>query len=90
MEVVACGICHTDLAVQNGSFPSPFPSTVGHEGSGKVVKVGSAVTRVKAGDDVLLSFSHCSECGSCKEDHPAACDKFGECEYPSQASLAPS
>ncbi|ORY75306.1 S-glutathione dehydrogenase [Leucosporidium creatinivorum] len=81
VEVVACGICHTDLAVQNGSFPSPFPSTVGHEGSGKVVKVGTAVTRVQPGDEVLLSFSHCSECGSCQEDHPAACDKFGECNF---------
>jgi len=35
-------------------------------GSGKVVKVGSAVTRVKEGDSVLLSFNYCSNCGPCK------------------------
>lgn len=66
MEVVACGLCHTDLCIQNGAFPSPFPNTVGHEGSGKVLKVGTAVTRVQVEDEVLLSFSHCEECGSCK------------------------
>jgi len=35
-------------------------------GSGKVVKIGSAVTRVKEGDSVLLSFNYCSNCGPCK------------------------
>lgn len=30
------------------------------------MKVGSAVTKVVPGDSVLLSFSHCNECASCK------------------------
>ncbi|GAA5905648.1 hypothetical protein JCM6882_008737 [Rhodosporidiobolus microsporus] len=81
VKVVACGICHTDLAVQNGSFPSPFPNITGHEGSGKVVKVGSAVTRVKEGDSVLLSFNNCNECGPCKTEFPAACEQFGAVNF---------
>lgn len=58
-------VCHTDLAVQKGLFPSPFPTIVGHEGSGEVVQVGSAVTRVVPGDSVLLTFNYCGECASC-------------------------
>lgn len=62
-----------DLLIANGAFPSPFPNIVGHEGSGKVVKVGKAVTRVKEGDSVLLSFSYDQKCKICKAGHPAAC-----------------
>ncbi|KAL8290412.1 hypothetical protein RQP46_002670 [Phenoliferia psychrophenolica] len=81
VKIVACGLCHTDLAIQNGAFPSPFPTVVGHEGSGTVVSVGSAVTRVQPGDSVLLSFSYCNECASCKTEHPAGCEKFGEVNF---------
>lgn len=61
-----CSICHTDLAVQSGAFPSPFPNVTGHEGSGVVLKAGKSVTRVKEGDKVLCSFNHCSQCGPCQ------------------------
>ncbi|KAK4703332.1 aryl-alcohol dehydrogenase, partial [Phenoliferia sp. Uapishka_3] len=81
VRVKACGVCHTDLAIRTGEFPSPFPTLAGHEGSGKVIQVGSAVTRVKVGDSVLLSFSYCGECGSCKISHPAGCEKFGEMNF---------
>ncbi|POY71086.1 hypothetical protein BMF94_5843 [Rhodotorula taiwanensis] len=76
VRVTACGLCHTDLIIQAGVFPSPFPCIVGHEGAGQVVKVGSAVTRVEPGDDVLLSFANCAECGYCKMGRPAGCVAF--------------
>lgn len=66
-----------DLLIANGAFPSPFPNIVGHEGSGKVVKVGKAVTRVKEGDSVLLSFSYDQKCKTCRGGHPAACKVRG-------------
>ncbi|KAK4048776.1 hypothetical protein OIV83_004542 [Microbotryomycetes sp. JL201] len=81
IEIVACGLCHTDLCIQNGAFPSPFPALTGHEGSGRVLQVGSAVTRAQVGDEVLLSFSSCGQCGLCKTDHPAACEKFAEYNF---------
>ncbi|GAA5875361.1 hypothetical protein JCM16303_000598 [Sporobolomyces ruberrimus] len=81
IEVVASGICHTDLCIQNGAFPSPFPNVTGHEGSGKVLKAGSAVTRVKEGDSVLLSFNYCSNCGPCKMDEPSGCENFAPCNF---------
>ncbi|GAA5947207.1 hypothetical protein JCM3765_001575 [Sporobolomyces pararoseus] len=81
VEITAVGLCHTDLCVQNGAFPSPFPSVVGHEGSGIVQKCGSAVTRCKEGDSVLLSFNHCSSCGPCKMNEPSACENFGASNF---------
>ncbi|BGP56228.1 hypothetical protein JCM8202v2_003841 [Rhodotorula sphaerocarpa] len=72
----ACGLCHTDLIIQNGTFPSPFPCVVGHEGAGTVVSVGSDVTRVQLGDEVLLSYANCAQCGYCKSGHPAGCPDF--------------
>lgn len=78
VKVVACGLCHTDLCIQNGAFPSPFPTVVGHEGAGIVVSVGSGVTRVSPGDSVLLSFSSCTACAHCKAGHPAGCTTWIE------------
>lgn len=88
IEVVACGICHTDLSVQNGAFPSPFPNVVGHETSGIVVKTGSAVKRVQAGDKVLCSFNYCASCRPCKSGHPAACEGFAPINFGRQRSTA--
>jgi Zn-dependent alcohol dehydrogenase len=32
VKLIATGICHTDLAVQHGKIPMPFPVALGHEG----------------------------------------------------------
>ncbi|KAI5476694.1 zinc-binding alcohol dehydrogenase [Pseudohyphozyma bogoriensis] len=76
VKIVASGLCHTDIAIQLGQFPSAFPSIAGHEGSGTVVSVGKAVTRVAAGDSVLLSFAYCQSCHYCKAGHPSGCDEW--------------
>ncbi|GAA5993392.1 hypothetical protein JCM10908_002643 [Rhodotorula pacifica] len=76
VQVTACGLCHTDLIIQAGVFPSSFPCIVGHEGAGTVVQVGAAVTRVQPGDEVLLSYANCAECGYCKMGRPAGCLGF--------------
>ncbi|GAA5897734.1 hypothetical protein JCM6882_000080 [Rhodosporidiobolus microsporus] len=76
VKVTACGLCHTDLIMRAGAIPSAFPAAFGHEGSGVVVSVGSSVTRVQPGDNVLLSFSSCGECAYCRDEHPAGCSEF--------------
>lgn len=48
----------------------------GHEGAGTVLSVGSAVTRVQPGDEVLLSYANCAECGYCTMGRPAGCVGF--------------
>jgi len=37
---------------RDGSFPTPMPVVLGHEGAGVVEEVGAAVTSVKVGDHV--------------------------------------
>ena len=53
IEIIFCGICHSDLhQVRNewSSIPTVYPIVPGHEIVGRVTKVGSAVTRYKPGD----------------------------------------
>ncbi|MFD3588144.1 NAD(P)-dependent alcohol dehydrogenase [Streptomyces sp. NPDC058683] len=76
VRIVAAGICHTDLAVRDEKLHTPLPAVLGHEGAGVVEAVGSDVTRVGAGDKVLLSFSSCGRCGACEHGHPGYCDTF--------------
>src|SRR6202008_3750117 len=59
VQIAGAGICHTDVAVQQGHLPFPLPGVLGHEGSGTVVRVGSNVTRVVPGDQVAISFNSC-------------------------------
>jgi uncharacterized zinc-type alcohol dehydrogenase-like protein len=51
IEILFCGICHTDLhLVRNEWSGTVYPIVPGHEIIGRVTKVGSAVTRYKPGD----------------------------------------
>jgi len=75
VKMVAVGMCHTDLVARDG-FPVPMPIVLGHEGSGVVESVGSAVTGIKPGDHVVLSFNSCSHCISCDDAKPAYCHNF--------------
>lgn len=76
VRVVACGICHTDLAVRDGQLPVPLPAVLGHEGAGVVEAVGSAVTSAAPGDRVIMSFNSCGVCPSCAVDAPTYCYDF--------------
>ncbi|MGC4116843.1 MAG: NAD(P)-dependent alcohol dehydrogenase [Myxococcales bacterium] len=73
IEILYCGICHSDLHfVRNewSAFMSPaYPVVPGHEIVGRVTKVGSAVTRHKAGDLVGVGCMVDSDgtCPHCKE-----------------------
>jgi alcohol dehydrogenase (NADP+) len=60
IEILFCGICHSDLhQVRNewGSAPTVYPCVPGHEIVGRVTKVGSAVTKFKPGDHVAVGWS---------------------------------
>ena len=75
VRMVGVGMCHTDLVVRDG-FPVPMPIVLGHEGSGVVESVGTAVRNVKVGDHVVLSFNSCAACPSCNDHQPAYCYNF--------------
>jgi aryl-alcohol dehydrogenase len=76
VRIVACGICHTDLAVRDEQLPVPLPVVLGHEGAGIVEAVGSAVTDARPGDRVVMSFNSCGSCPSCDVDAPTYCYNF--------------
>lgn len=54
IEILFCGICHSDLHQVhdewNSVMPTIYPIVPGHEIVGRVTKVGSAVTKFKPGD----------------------------------------
>jgi uncharacterized zinc-type alcohol dehydrogenase-like protein len=54
IEILFCGICHSDLhSVRNEwseFMPTVYPIVPGHEIVGRVTKVGSSVSKYKAGD----------------------------------------
>ena len=60
-------ICGTDLHILKGDVPSCQPGRIlGHEGTGVVETVGTAVTGFKPGDRVLIScISSCGKCMYC-------------------------
>ncbi|MFT4229461.1 MAG: NAD(P)-dependent alcohol dehydrogenase [Microbacterium sp.] len=74
VDVVAVGMCHTDLSAASGVIPFPLPGVLGHEGAGRVRATGRAVTRVRPGDAVLMTFTSCGRCRQCRGGHPAHCD----------------
>jgi len=67
LELVASGVCHTDLHAADGDWPvkPTLPFTPGHEGTGFVAALGQGVTRLKEGDRVGLAWLY-SACGHCE------------------------
>lgn len=58
VEIAFSGVCHTQLLEARGyrGVDKFLPHCLGHEGSGTVVETSPGVTRVKAGDRVILSW----------------------------------
>jgi S-(hydroxymethyl)glutathione dehydrogenase/alcohol dehydrogenase len=58
VEIAFSGVCHTQLLEARGRRGEDkfLPHCLGHEGSGTVSQIGSAVTKVKVGDRVILSW----------------------------------
>ncbi|HVN83544.1 MAG TPA: Zn-dependent alcohol dehydrogenase [Candidatus Binatia bacterium] len=63
VRVHHCGVCHSDLSIVDGTFPSPLPIVLGHEAAGVVDAVGAGVADLHAGDRVVLT--PCPPCGTC-------------------------
>jgi S-(hydroxymethyl)glutathione dehydrogenase / alcohol dehydrogenase len=74
VDVVAAGLCHSDLRFLEGSFPHPLPTILGHEVAGVVREVGESVTAVTRGDHVVLSISvFCGRCPMCEAGKTHLC-----------------
>jgi uncharacterized zinc-type alcohol dehydrogenase-like protein len=79
IEILFCGVCHSDLhAVRdewNEFMPTVYPIVPGHEIVGRVMDVGSAVTKYKAGDLVGVGCMVAADltCNECKADYEQFC-----------------
>ena len=53
VQVAACGICGTDLHIQEDTHKNWPPVVLGHEYTGRIVEIGPDVTGWKVGDRVV-------------------------------------
>ena len=77
IEILYCGVCHSDLhQVKDEWGGSIFPMVPGHEIVGKVIKVGSHVSKFKEGDFAGIGcfVDSCRECPQCKAGLEQYCD----------------
>nr|WP_315143745.1 NAD(P)-dependent alcohol dehydrogenase [uncultured Flavobacterium sp.] len=76
IEILYCGVCHSDLHTARNDWGfTVYPAVPGHEIVGKVIKVGSEVTKLKVGDlaGVGCLVDSCHTCDSCKNDLEQYC-----------------
>jgi uncharacterized zinc-type alcohol dehydrogenase-like protein len=79
IEILFCGICHSDLHQVRDEwssvFPTVYPIVPGHEIVGRVTKVGSAVTKYKPGDLAAVGCMVYSDgtCPNCRDGYEQFC-----------------
>jgi uncharacterized zinc-type alcohol dehydrogenase-like protein len=77
IDILFCGVCHSDLHTVRGEWGNTiYPSLPGHEIIGRVTRVGSGVTKFKAGDLVGVGclVDSCRHCASCREGLEQYCE----------------
>lgn len=78
LEILFCGVCHSDLHQVKGDWGrTAYPCIPGHEIVGRVVSVGSAVTKLRVGDIAAVGcmVDSCRVCPSCAEGFEQYCEK---------------
>ena len=77
VQVGACGICHSDAFVKEGTFPGiDYPRIPGHEVAGVVDAIGENVSQWQEGDRVGVGWhgGHCFTCDACREGDFVNCE----------------
>ena len=80
LEVLFCGVCHSDLhQVRNewqSFMPTVYPCVPGHEIVGRVVKVGRGVRKFKEGDLAAVGCLVDSDrtCANCQDGYEQFCN----------------
>jgi NAD+-dependent secondary alcohol dehydrogenase Adh1 len=82
VKVAGAGLCRTDVHIRDGWFaaavPVDLPLTLGHENTGWVHEVGSAVETVGVGDAVICHPQlSCGLCPACRIGDDMRCAGAG-------------
>jgi uncharacterized zinc-type alcohol dehydrogenase-like protein len=78
MDILYCGICHSDLhQVKNDFGVTAYPIVPGHEIVGRVTAVGDHVTGFKVGELAAVGciVDSCGHCESCKDGIEQFCEE---------------
>jgi len=75
VEVEGCGVCHTDLGFYYGEVPTrhPFPLTLGHEVSGRVVDAGTGADQWVGKEVIVPAVLPCGKCAACRAGRGEIC-----------------
>ena len=75
VEVIACGLCHTDLGFADGSVrpTKPLPLVLGHEVVGTVTVVGEGVSLAPGTRVIVPAVLPCGKCAFCRAGRGNAC-----------------
>src|ERR1051325_11777275 len=74
IQVMASGICGTDLHIYRGEYMGNYPVIPGHEFSGVVTAVGNQITRFMVGDRVAVEPNiACDNCVNCLNNRQNFC-----------------
>ena len=81
LDLVASGICGTDLHIWRGKIPLDPPKIIGHEFVGRVADISDADSKasgIKVGDNVIVDIAcPCGNCVLCKTGDDANCLNMG-------------
>ena len=82
IDMKYCGVCHSDLHkaanhMASVGRPTVYPCVPGHELAGICTAVGSAVTKIRVGDQVGVGclVDSCHECEHCLRGEEQKCKK---------------
>jgi alcohol dehydrogenase (NADP+) len=87
IEILYCGVCHSDLHQVRDEWksmaPTVYPCVPGHEIVGRVIKAGSGVKKFKEGDIAAVGcmVDSCGVCENCGEGLEQYCLKFPVLTY---------
>ncbi|KAA3607760.1 MAG: 6-hydroxycyclohex-1-ene-1-carbonyl-CoA dehydrogenase [Planctomycetota bacterium] len=75
LEVVGCGLCHTDIGFWEGGVRTrhPLPLALGHEISARVVETGEGAEDWQGKEVVVPAVLPCGECELCQNGRENAC-----------------
>jgi propanol-preferring alcohol dehydrogenase len=75
-EVLACGVCRTDLHVADGDIEGPKPIVPGHEVVARVIALGDKVEGFAPGDRIGIPWlgGACGKCSYCRSGRENLCD----------------